>query len=158
MRTWIGWIIVGLFSLVLVAQAVPYGRQQTNPPNRNEPAWNTPQTRTLAVRACYNCHSNETVWPWYSNLAPVSWLIYRDVNKGRSELNFSEWHQPQKEAHESAKQVQKGSMPPWYYPWGRLSSAERQVLAQGLEVTLGSKEARRENLRADEHGEEHESD
>lgn len=151
MTAWIRWLIVGLFSLALVAQAVPYGREQTNPPNRNEPAWDTPETRSLAVRACYDCHSNQTAWPWYSNLAPASWLIYRDVNKGRRELNFSEWHQHPKEAHESPKLVQKGSMPPWYYPWGRLSSAERQALMQGLEATVGTKEGGRE----DEHVYEH---
>lgn len=111
-RSWIRWLIIGLFSLVVVAQAVPYGRERINPPVRSEPAWDSPQTKTLAVRACYDCHSNETVWPWYSSIAPASWLIYRDVNNGRRELNFSEWRRRQKEAHESGKTVRKGSMPP----------------------------------------------
>ena len=158
MKTWIRWLIVGLFSLVLVAQVVPYGREHINPPAVSEPLWDTLQTRTLAVRACYDCHSNETVWPWYSYIAPASWLIYRDVDKGRREVNFSEWHRRQKEAQESAKTVQKGSMPPWYYPWGRLSSADRQTLIQGLEATLGTKETSREHARGERRDREHERD
>ena len=100
---------------VLILQLVPYGRRHSNPPVRVEPRWDGPTTRVLAVRACYDCHSNETVWPWYSHVAPVSWLVQRDVDEGRRKLNFSEWDRPQKEAHESAKTVRKGEMPPWFY-------------------------------------------
>jgi mono/diheme cytochrome c family protein len=157
-RRWIRWLIIGLCSLFLGAQVVPYGRDHTNPAARTEPAWDNPRTRTLAVRACYDCHSNETVWPWYSGIAPASWLIQRDVDKGRRELNFSEWHRRQKEAHESAKTVQKGSMPPWYYPWAQLSSAERQALIQGLEITLGTKAIEREHGVEDRRDGEHSHD
>jgi hypothetical protein len=101
----------------------------------------------LSARACFDCHSNETFWPWYSNIAPISWLIERDVKKGRRELNFSEWNESQEEAHESAKTVRKGSMPPWYYPWAGLSSAERQELIRGLEGTVGSKKREEHNRR-----------
>jgi hypothetical protein len=101
-------------------------------------------TRALAVRACYDCHSNETVWPWYSFVAPVSWLAQRDVDEGRRKLNFSEWDQPQKEARESAKAVRKGEMPPWFYalvqPDARLTAAESEALIAGLGATLGTKE------------------
>jgi mono/diheme cytochrome c family protein len=134
------WLIAGLLGLILVIQFVPFGRAHTNPPVGTEPTWNNPRTRELTVRACFDCHSNETAWPWYSNVAPISWLIQRDVDKGRKKLNFSEWDRPQEEAHESAKTLRKGEMPPWYYPWGRLTSAERQALIQGLESTLGTKE------------------
>jgi hypothetical protein len=106
---------------------------------RGEPTWDDPRTRELTVRACFDCHSNQTVWPWYSNIAPISWLIQRDVKKGRRELNFSEWNKKQREARESAGTVRKGSMPPWYYPWPRLSAAERQDLIRGLERTLGTR-------------------
>lgn len=71
-------------------QAVLYGRQHSNPPVVAEPKWDAPQTRSLAARACFDCHSNETVWPWYSNFAPISWLVQRDVDEGRRALNFSE--------------------------------------------------------------------
>lgn len=129
-------VIVVLLSVLVLIQVVPYGRDHANPPVRAEPAWNSARTRELAVRACFDCHSNETIWPWYSNLAPASWLVQRDVKKGRRKLNFSEWDKAQKEARESAKEVRQGKMPPWYYPWGRLSSAEREDLARGLEATV----------------------
>jgi hypothetical protein len=72
-------IAAGAALLVALIQAVPYGRAHSNPPVVSEPAWDSPRARELAVRACFDCHSNETVWPWYSNIAPVSWLIQSDV-------------------------------------------------------------------------------
>ncbi len=147
-RRWLHGLLIGLAVLILGLQVVPYGRNHTNPPGRAEPAWDISQTRELAVRACFDCHSNQTVWPWYSNVAPVSWIIQRDVDKGRKKLNFSEWERPQKEAHESAKKVQKGEMPPWYYPWAQLSAAERDSLTRGLWSTIG------ENGEGEKHEEE----
>jgi len=139
-KGWIGTIVVGMAILFLLVQAVPYGRDHTNPPVRQEPVWDGPRTRELAARACFDCHSNLTDWPWYSNLAPVSWLVQRDVHEGRRKVNFSEWDRPQKEAGESAKATRKGEMPPWYYPWARLSAAERDALVQGLAASLGQGE------------------
>jgi hypothetical protein len=74
----------------------------------------------LLRRACYDCHSNETVWPWYSQIAPVSWLLARDVREGRRELNFSTWdaYDPMRKAKklkESADEAAEGGMPPWFY-------------------------------------------
>ena len=119
-------------------------------PVRAEPAWDGPRTRDLAVRACYDCHSNQTVWPWYSHVAPVSWLVQFDVDKGRREVNYSEWDRPQREAAESAEQVQQGKMPQWYYvathPEARLAAAEREALIQGLEAIFG-REGRRDGRR-----------
>ena len=133
----------GVAATVLAAQAVPYGRHHGNPPVRVEPSWDAPVTRALAVRACYDCHSNETIWPWYAHVAPVSWLVQRDVDEGRRKLNFSEWDRPQKEAHESASAVRKGEMPPWFYTLvqreARISGVESRVLIAGLEATLGSR-------------------
>jgi hypothetical protein len=82
--------VAGLVVLGVLIQFVPYGHDHTNPPVMQEPQWDTMQTRPLAKRACFDCHSNETVWPWYSNIAPASWLIYRDVAEGREHFNFSE--------------------------------------------------------------------
>ena len=100
------------------------------------------------MRACFDCHSNETVWPWYSHVAPVSWLNHRDVGKGRRKVNFSEWDRPQKEARESAKTVRRGKMPPWFYsvihPDARLTPAEAEALSQGLAATLGSRRGKGE--------------
>lgn len=123
-------------------QLVPYGRNHDNPPVVQEVAWSSAQVRDLAVRACYDCHSNETTWPWYSNVAPVSWLIQHDTDEGRSKLNFSEWHLPQKEADEAAEAVAEGEMPmPIYalmHAHARLSHQERQQLIDGLKATIGS--------------------
>jgi mono/diheme cytochrome c family protein len=139
MRKATGWAVLIGTTLLGVIQLLPFGHDHTNPPVRKEPAWDAPETRELAARACFDCHSNQTVWPWYSNVAPVSWLVWSDVVRGRKELNFSEWDRPQREAREAASTVRKGSMPPWYYPWARLNATERQALIRGLEGTLGRK-------------------
>ena len=83
----------GLLPAVLI-QFIPYGHKHTNPPVTKEPAWDSPATAKLIHRACYDCHSNKTVLPWYANVAPMSWLLLRDVNGGRSHLNFTEWDKP----------------------------------------------------------------
>lgn len=137
------WIFGGLITVVVVGvviQFVPYGRDHTNPPVVTEPAWDSEQTRDLAVAACFDCHSNDTEWPWYSNVAPISWALQRDVDEGREELNFSEWHLEQ-EGDEAAETVRDGSMPPWQYtlthPEARLSDADVAALEAGLAATLG---------------------
>ncbi len=126
--------------LVLLAQLVPLPARGHNPAVLAEPKWDSPQTRALAKRACFDCHSNETVWPWYSYVAPVSWLIYRDVSEGRSRLNFSEWTKTQPAALEASEQLLSGEMPPWYYlplhPTAHLTQAEKQQLAAGLNNSL----------------------
>jgi|KBSSwiStaDraftv2_1062776.scaffolds.fasta_scaffold2015676_1 Haem-binding domain len=83
-------LLIAVFVLLLLIQLVPVWLFQTNPPVVAEPAWDSPQTRALAQRACFDCHSNETQWPLYSRIAPVSWLITSDVIRGRR-LNFSTW-------------------------------------------------------------------
>ena len=110
------WLLIAGVALFLLAQAVPYGRSHANPPTTAEPRWDSQQTRELAARACFDCHSNLTTWPWYSNLAPVSWLTQRDVEGGRAALNFSNWDKPQDGAGDVASAIAGGSMPPWFYP------------------------------------------
>lgn len=88
-------------------QVVPFGHEHTNPAVIQEPAWDSPRTRALVKRACFNCHSNETVWPWYSRIAPISWLAQRDVNKGRGSLNFSEWNDPMNPADAVVVEVRR---------------------------------------------------
>ena len=138
---WVKWGLAAFLGGLLVIQLIPYGRDHVNPPVVAEPTWVSVQTRELAVRACYDCHSNETVWPWYSNVAPVSWLVQRDVDEGREELNFSEWNRPQ-EGDESAETVREGSMPPRSYllthPDARLTDVQLTALADGLAATFGS--------------------
>jgi heme-binding protein len=113
----LGWagVIAIVVGVLLLIQAVPYGRAHANPPVRQEPTWDTAETRALAVRACFDCHSNQTDWAWYTNVAPVSWLAQRDVDRGRRELNFSEWDRQREGGREAVETIQKGSMPPGYY-------------------------------------------
>ena len=142
MKKIILWLVIGLVALFVLIQLVPYGRNHTNPPVVQEPQWDSPQTRELAKRACFDCHSNETVWKWYSSIAPMSWLVQNDVDEGRSRLNFSEWGQQELEVDEIGEIVLEGEMPPAQYlpmhPEARLSAAEREALARGLDVTASA--------------------
>jgi hypothetical protein len=135
-------ILIGFAVVFVLLQAVPYGRAHTNPPTRREPVWDSPGTRELARRACFDCHSNETVWPWYSHVAPFSWLVQRDVDGGRAKLNFSEFDRRQDEADETAEVLEEGEMPPWFYlpthPEARLTEAERATLLRGFRATFGA--------------------
>lgn len=132
---------LGLVVLAAAIQLVPYGHTHSNPAVRQEPAWDSPQTRILAARACFDCHSNETKWPWYSQVAPLSWLVQRDVRAGRRHLNFSEFDQPQRNAAKAAGEVAKGDMPMAVYlpahPNARLTPAEKADLIAGLKRTFG---------------------
>ena len=140
MRKWIVRVVLIGVGLLLLAQLVPYGRNHTNPPVSAEPKWDSPQTRALAQTACFDCHSNLTKWRWYSNIAPASWLIQRDVDSGRSSLNFSEWNKPQDGAGDAIETISSGSMPPWFYvilhPSAGLSNADKQALMTGLAATF----------------------
>ena len=75
-----------------------------------------PDVKAVLEKACYDCHSNETVWPWYSNVAPISFLVADHVEEGRSELNFSEWKtypakKRRKKMEEIWEEVEEGEMP-----------------------------------------------
>lgn len=122
-------------------QLVPYGRDHVNPPVISEPSWDRTLTRELAVATCFDCHSNETVWPWYSQIAPISWLLQHDVDEGREKLNFSEFHLRQPKAEEAAETVEDGEMPPSQYllthPEARLDETQLAALRLGLARTLG---------------------
>ena len=131
--------IVVAFALM---QLVPY--RVSNPPVQQEPPWDSPRTRALAVRACFDCHSNQTKHEWYMHVAPVSWWITHHVSNGRSALNFSAWNGVSTEqAREAADAVAERSMPPSYYTWlgrhpsAKLTKQERDELAQGLRASLG---------------------
>jgi cytochrome c551/c552 len=138
----LGKIVIGLILTGAVLQLVPFGHEHSNPTVIQEPKWDSPQTRDLVKRACYNCHSNETTWPWYSSIAPVSWLTQRDVNQGRAHLNFSEWNDPMNQPDDVVQQVAGGNMPPWFYlpmhPEAKLTKDERAALARGLQKSLNT--------------------
>lgn len=123
----------------LLIQLVPYGRDHANPPVTGEPRWDSPRTAQLVRASCGDCHGNRTTWPWYSNVAPMSWLVQKDVDEGRGVLNFSEWNRPQPGVGDLVDQVLSGEMPPTKYTilhsGAALSDAEKRALARGLERT-----------------------
>ena len=128
------WAALAFCVAFIAIQLVPVSR--TNPPVQGEFRGSTEVVPVLR-RACYDCHSNETVWPWYSRVAPLSWIIAHDVNEGRAVLNFSTWDQlsaaKQAEAiKESWEEIAEGKMPTWYYvalhPEARLSANDQSVL------------------------------
>lgn len=137
---WVVIVIIGGFFLI---QLVPYGHNHTNPPVQSEPAWDSPETRALVDTACFDCHSNETDWSrWYSNVAPASWLVQRDVDEGRQHLNFSEWNQggQPRRMRELVEAVQRGNMPPAQYlllhSEAKLTQEQIAQLIAGLQKTV----------------------
>lgn len=142
MRNWkrtLGIIVGVLVVLLVVIQFIPVDK--TNPAVASEPDWDSPQTRELAKVACFDCHSNETEWPWYAKIAPSSWLLSHDVEEGRGILNFSEWGSgEQEELEEVAEVIDEGEMPPWYYSMmhsdAQLSDAEKENLIAGFLATF----------------------
>ena len=141
-----------LVGLALAIQILPYGRDHENPEVLREPDWDRPGTRELFFRTCKDCHSNQTVWPWYSFVAPASWLVQSDVDEGRSHFNVSEWGRAENHGDEAAKMLREGEMPPWFYlpahPEAQLSDQEREQLIAGLVASFGEKADQR-------HGHDH---
>ena len=118
-------------------QFVPVKGIGVNPPERY--AIKAPlEVEAIMRKACFDCHTNETRWPWYARIAPGSWLMARDVKKGRSRMNISEWSDDDKEAMQvdmenSWDQIAEGNTPPWFYqlpfhPDAILSDKEKETL------------------------------
>ncbi len=128
-------LVVGIAGFA-VLQVIPFG-SRTNPPVTFEVTWDSARTEELARAVCMDCHSNETVWPWYSRIAPVSWLVIHDVDEGRDHLNISTGDI---DLEEMIEEIQKGGMPPAIYlpmhPEARLSDSEKAELIAGLEATF----------------------
>jgi len=129
--------VLGGIAVGVGIQLVPVKGIGTNPPARfNLGA--PPEVEAIMRRACLDCHSNETRWPLYARIAPGSWLMARDVNKGRSHLNFSEWgstdeDERQLDRENAWEKVEEGEMPPWFYVYpmhlsARLSDADKALL------------------------------
>lgn len=109
--------ILLVLAILLLAQFVRVER--ANPPVRAD-IHTDKEIANLLRTACYNCHSNETIWPWYANVAPASWLVASDVSEARRNLNFSEWENydadtQSRKLKEIAEEIEEGAMPPWYY-------------------------------------------
>ena len=126
-------VLMTVIVLVMI-QFIPVNR--SNPPVEEE-ITAAPEVEAILKRACFDCHSNETIWPEYSRVAPVSWLLVWDVREGQKELNFSTWNRysqktRDKKIKEIWEEVEEGEMPPWFYlplhPESRLSDNDRAVL------------------------------
>ena len=148
---WRRWVPLAVITAVVgfgLIQLVPY--RTHNPPVRQEPPWDSPRTRELAVAACFDCHSNQTTSHWYEHVAPISWWTNRHVQQGRQALNFSTYDPTRHRGGDDlAEVVRRASMPPNYYTWfglhhnANLSAADRAALASGLEATYGTGTGRR---------------
>ena len=110
-------ILAGIGVVFLAFQLVPIDRE--NPPVETEiPA--PPEVRQVLERACYDCHSNESQWPWYGYVAPASWLVAYDIEEAREHMNFSTWNRYDREEQlhlieEVWEEVDEGEMPPFFY-------------------------------------------
>jgi len=136
-------LLIATAALGAAIQFVPYGHRRTSSHLGMEPAWDSGRTRDLFFRACADCHSNETQWPWYSHVAPVSWLVIRHVEEGRHKFNVSAWSTAMiDDAREAGHQVRKGKMPLRSYllahPAARLSAEEKAALIRGLDATVAA--------------------
>lgn len=133
-------ILIGLLILAQFARFVVPGLKLDNPSVKQTVTWNSPETARLWETSCADCHSNETVYPWYSHVAPVGWLVARDVHEGRDHLNISE--NSRVDVGEMIEVIQEGEMPmPIYtimHPNARLSDVEKQALIDGLRATFGT--------------------
>lgn len=128
---------MGVVIFILIAvQFVPVNRE--NSPVTAEIQAPT-EIKNILRRSCYDCHSNETIWPWYSKVAPISWLVAKDVREGRRELNFSKWgsysqKRQTKLIKESFEEIEEGEMPLWIYLLAhrnaKLSENDKQTLKQ----------------------------
>jgi hypothetical protein len=127
-------ILITLVLLAVVCQLIPISR--SNPPVTAE--LETPQElKQILLRSCFDCHSHETIWPWYSRVAPISWLVANDVYEGRRHLNFSTWgeYSPEKQfklRKKIGESVSEGEMPPFQYfpmhPDAHLSEQDKAMI------------------------------
>jgi hypothetical protein len=133
-------IALALVALLLVAQLVPV--QRDNPPIQGEVAA-PPEVHAILERSCYDCHSRETRWPWYGYVAPVSWLLSRDIHEAREHLDFTAWdtYSAKKRRElvgEVWEEVEEGEMPLWFYlplhPEARLSHDDLTILREWTRV------------------------
>ena len=133
----------GIVAAVLIGVAQFVRFTATNPPVHSDldaPA----AVKGVLHQACYDCHSNQTKWPWYSDIAPASWVVHHEVTEGRRRLNFSDWAEYESDPDsaiqkldEIAKFVATGDMAPWYYRLfhteARLSASQRELVIRWIE-------------------------
>jgi hypothetical protein len=139
------WKLILWVALAIIIILQFFNPNRTNPPVKNDffAALKPPQQINAAIRAaCYDCHSHETVWPWYARIAPASWLVAYDVNEGREHFNLSDWPT---EASRAAKKLDRFNevleyreMPPKKYTAlhaeARLTEAQRKEIMDWTEA------------------------
>lgn len=134
-----GKLLIVLLVLFVLIQFIQYGRDHDNPPVTNQVNWDNDFTKETFYNACADCHSNETKWPWYSNIAPVSWLVQSDVDEGREHFNISTVD-GMEEANEAYEMVEKGEMPLGIYlplhPEANLDEEQKAKFIEGLKATF----------------------
>ena len=142
-RLWriLRWPLVVLVGLFLVIQVVTYGWWHTNPPVVADAPWPDAESARIARESCYSCHSNETDWPFYAYVAPMSWLVRSDVEQARDELNFSDWDEYADDADDAIETIQDDEMPLSRYTRihrdARLTDEERATLIAALRAMSG---------------------
>lgn len=138
----VGALVVGFVGI----QFVPVAAME-NPPTQ-PPLAEPPEVVAILKRACYDCHSHEVRWPWYSRIAPVSWLVARDVVEGRKGINFSDWPEDEDDRSFNREQtwdsVESGEMPLWFYlplhPEANLTEADKAILKKWSETEAPEEE------------------
>jgi uncharacterized membrane protein len=146
-------ILLTIPLLAIALQFVP-APAKTNPPVDPTRSFDTvmkppPEVRDILRRACYDCHSDETKWPWYADVAPVSWPVRKHVVDGRRHLNFSQWlkagetkYTAWSDFEEIGISVLDKSMPiPGYdlmHPEAKLTQAERELIAKWVDMAIGA--------------------
>jgi Haem-binding domain len=129
-------VLLALAIVFVAIQFVPYGWWHDNPPVVDDTPWPDPAAEAVARSSCYACHSNETDWPLYSYVAPMSWLVRSDVESGRDKFNFSDWDRSEGDADKAVDVIEDSSMPPDRYTLihrdASLSAEERDVLVSAL--------------------------
>lgn len=141
-KTLLARAVLILVALAVAIQFVPYGRAHTNPPVTATTTWDSPRTEQLFTIACADCHSNLTRWPWYTNVAPVSWLVQHDVDSGRRKMNVSDAGRGVP-IDEIARVLREGEMPPLQYTIkhrdAALSADDRAALIAGMRTTFAAR-------------------
>jgi hypothetical protein len=143
-RTWtrrLLTVVAALAAVMVAIQLVPYGRDHAAPAVVAPAPWPDGRAAEIARTSCADCHSSDTEWPWYSNVAPMSWLVQWDVDRGRDEFDLSNWPESAREADDAIELVEEGAMPPRRYtllhPGAALTDEERRVLVDALR-TMGA--------------------
>jgi hypothetical protein len=141
LRTHVLHVVLVLAAVFLVLQLIPYGWTHSNPPVTSAAPWPDAESEAVARQSCYSCHSNETDWPAYSYVAPMSWLVRRDVDSGRRAMNFSEWDPADNEAEDAIDEIDDGDMPPSQYTLihrdATLTDEEQAILSRALNQMAG---------------------